>query len=369
MRRLFATRITPALEAVVARALPGATLLEAHPFKSDEGEDADPTAKAVGYGEPLRLRVRTADGTESTLVFHTAKADIFGHDRRADRAAEMLLAFDTFGRIPRHVGAIDVGAIKKDGSGLISVADAGEFYLVTTYGEGHIYADDLRRIAHECRLEERDVERCDQLARYLADLHTEKRDDPARYVRSLRDVVGSGEGTFGIIDGYPAHAPAASPERLHAIEQACVRWRWRLRGRERRLSRVHGDFHPFNVLFDDASHLTLLDAARGSLGDPADDVMCMAINYVFFALEAPKAWRGALGELWQRFFDKYLDATRDEELFDVAAPYLAWRGLVVCNPVWYPGVDEAARDRVLGLIERTLSAERFDPSFAEALFS
>ena len=31
------------------------------------------------------------------LVFHTASPNDFGHDRRSDRAQEMLLAFDTFG--------------------------------------------------------------------------------------------------------------------------------------------------------------------------------------------------------------------------------------------------------------------------------
>jgi aminoglycoside phosphotransferase (APT) family kinase protein len=122
------------------------------------------------------------------------------------------------------------------------------------------------------------------------------------------------------------------------------------------------------VLFDDASEIGVLDAARGSLGDPADDVTCMAINYVFFAVEQPHAWRAALGELWRRFWQVYLDESGDLELCDVVAPFLAWRGLVVANPVWYPEVEAQARDRVLALIERTLDAERFDPSFAEELF-
>jgi Ser/Thr protein kinase RdoA (MazF antagonist) len=161
--------------------------------------------------------------------------------------------------------------------------------------------------------------------------------------------------------------PAAPPERLREIERRALDWRWRLKPGSRRLSRTHGDFHPFNVVFD-GDQLALLDASRGCMGDPADDVTCMAINYVFFAVEHPGAWRGALGELWRRFWQLYLDESGDHELLRVCAPFLAWRGLVVANPVWYPAVDPAARDRVLALIERALAAEQFDPSFAEALF-
>ena len=52
----------------------------------------------------------------------------------------------------------------------------------------------------------------------------------------------------------------------------------------------------------------------------------------------------------------------------MAAPFLAWRGLVVCNPAWYPHVSPEARDRVLSFVERALASERFDPASAEALF-
>jgi hypothetical protein len=366
--RKFAANIAPALAGVVARVLPGATLLEVEPFATDEGED-EATVKAAGYGAPLKLRVRDAGGRERRLVFHTASPDVFGHDRRADRAAEMLLGYDTFGQIPRHVEALDVGAIKKDGEGLVSLTGTGEFYLLTSFAEGHVYADELRRIAHSGSLEPTDMDHAEQLSRYLVELHSEKREDDHRYVRALRDLVGSGEGVAGIVDGYPDDVPAAPRERLEAIERRCLEWRHRLRSRDRRLSRTHGDFHPFNVLFDDASKLSLLDAARGCRGDPADDVTCMAVNYVFFAVEAPGAWKGALGSLWHRFWSVYLEESGDQELLDVAAPFLAWRGLVVANPVWYPAVQADARDRVLRLIEYTLESERFDPEFAEAVFA
>ncbi len=160
-------------------------------------------------------------------MFHVATANDFGHDRRADRAAEQLLAYDTFARIPRHVRALDVGAVGE--GGLTSLRDAGEFYLVTEWAEGTPYADDLRRIAGERRLGSDDLARCDALARHLVALHRRRDHQPARYRRAIRDLIGSGEGIFGMADGYPDDTPAAAPARLHEIERRCLDWRHRLR--------------------------------------------------------------------------------------------------------------------------------------------
>jgi len=362
----FIEQVTPALEEAVARALPGATLVGVEPLAPDAGE-ADDTMKAAGYGIPLRLSVQGADGGRSTLVFHTATANVFGHDRRADRAAEMILGYDTFNRIPRHVRALDVGAVRLTG-GLVSLHDAGEFYLLTEYAEGHVYADDLRRIARSARLEPSDLERARALARHLVTIHAERAHAPAIYRRSVRDLVGSGEGIAGILDGYPDFVPGAPLSRLARIQEEALRWRWALRGYEHRCRRIHGDYHPFNVLFGAERLPFLLDASRGSLGDPADDVTAMAINYVFFGVEHPGAWQPALSALWNEFWATYLGESGDEELLRVAAPFLAWRGLVVANPVWYPAVTEGARDAVLTFIEAALASSRFDPRSAEDVF-
>ncbi len=369
MPKRFASKIKPALEAIVERAMPGATLLDVKPFGIDDSQVVDEaTQKGLGYGVPLELFLKTADGRRAKLVFHTAKSDLFGHDRRADRAAELLLGFDRFERIPGHVHALDVGAIKKDGCGLVSLADAGEFYLVTSFAEGHLYADELRQIAARGTAEPRDVSLVEALARRLVEIHSEKYDDPNRYHRAVRDLVGSGEGIFGLVDAYAPDVPAAPPERLTAIEARTVEWRSRIKSRTRRLARTHGDYHPFNIVISDRDEIALLDSSRGSMGDPADDVTCLAVNFVFFAVEHPGTWASAFRGLWQRFWSVYLDESSDRELVEVCAPFLAWRGLVVANPLWYPHVDAVARDRVLRLIERTLAADRFDPAFADEVF-
>lgn len=368
--RADALSIRHAIDRLVAEHFPGGEIVELYRFGTDEApDDTDASAKASGYGKPIRVRLRDRDGVERRVVLHTATANPFGHDRRADRAADMILAYDTFGEIPRHVRAIDVGAIAADGS-LRSLRDTGELYVLTTYAEGHLYAEDLRRIATSGQSDPRDVRRAAILGRYLAELH-EPLDDDVAWARALRDLLGSGEGIFGIVDGYPSDSPGAPPERLRRIEERCLRWRWRLREQAPRLVRTHGDFHPFNILFADED-LALLDASRGCRGAAADDLTALAVNYVFFALPRRAAWARSFGPLWNAFWSSYRNARPDgdlEQTLRSAPPFLAWRALVVANPAWYPDVATQTRDAMLTLAERALDANGLELAMVEELFT
>ncbi|MGB8930340.1 MAG: phosphotransferase, partial [Anaeromyxobacteraceae bacterium] len=205
----------------------------------------------------------------------------------------------------------------------------------------------------------------------LASFHAERWDDADRWHRAVRDLVGHGEGIFGMVDGYPPDTPAAPPARLRAIEERCLAWRWRLRDLRHRLARTHGDFHPFNVLFpppgaaEDPLHFRLLDASRGGAGDPADDLTAMAINYLFFSLEHRAAWPRGLGPLWRAFLETYLAAAADEEVHETAPPFLAWRALVVASPRFYPNLSAEARDAVLAFAERVLDRGFLDVGDAD----
>ncbi|ABS25031.1 conserved hypothetical protein [Anaeromyxobacter sp. Fw109-5] len=357
------------LRALAAAIVPGAALEAVEPLAADAaGGDAE---KAIGYGEPLRVTVRAPDGALRRFVFRTQRADAFGHDRRPDRVESALLSYDLFNALPAHVRALDVG-VARDGR-FLSLAGTGEPYLVTEWAEGTLYAEDLRRLAHAGSAAPLDLARAGALADYLASLHARRLVDPAAWRRAVRDLVGHGEGIFGMVDGYPPDVPAAPPARLRAIEERCLAWRWRLRERTGRLARTHGDFHPFNVVFRppgpgvDGASFALLDASRGGKGDPADDVVALSVNYPFFALDHPGAWH-ALGPLWRRFWERYLTATGDAGVLESAPPYLAWRALVLASPRFYPRLSADARDALLGLAERALDAGRLDLAWPEALF-
>ena len=345
----------PRVREHLARLYPGWRIAATEPLSPDHGGD-----KATGYGLPSRIRLVDEHGAERWVVWRVASANEFGHDRRADRAGNALLAFDDFSRVPRHIEALDVGAIRNDGE-LVSLRDAGELYLITSFAPGTIYADDLRRIARDGVATDRDLARVDALAKYLAELHVPMV-GAQQYRRAIRDLVGHGEGIFGIVDGYPPNQLD-----LDEIERRCVAWRWKLRAFENRLTRTHGDFHPFNIVFDTGTDFTCLDASRGTCGDPADDVTALAVNFVFFAIEHRTAWERGLGAMWHRFWQTYLRARPDPDLFRVAPPFFAWRTLVVCNPKFYPHMTDGTRAELLALASHFLDGE-LDPSAADRLF-
>lgn len=355
----------PKLREHLARLFPGHVVRAIEPLAPDSGATAGATTKAAGYGKPVRITLATPDGGHRDVVWRVASSDEFGHDRPSDRAANQLLAYRDFANVPRSLVPHDVGAIGAGGE-LISLRDAGELYLITSYAPGQIYAEELRRIARAGDATDADLARVDTLARYLAALHAlPLPPDHGSYRRAIRDLIGHGEGIFGMIDGYGA-VEGVPPDRLQAIERACVAWRWRLRDKAHRLARTHGDFHPFNLVFD-GSELTVLDASRGTCGDPADDVIALAINFLLFAVDTPGAWHG-LGRLWHRFWGSYLAARPDRELLEVAPPFLAWRVLVVSNPRFYPSLSADGRETLLGLAECALETHHLELGWADELF-
>jgi aminoglycoside phosphotransferase (APT) family kinase protein len=355
------SRVEPEqLEVYLRRAgYPDAHILELVPL----GGDTTGGLKAYGYGRPLRVDFETR-GERKRLTLRTMSPDPFSHDQRADRAYSMVLSYDTFNVIPKHIEAHDVGAFDEDGA-LVSIA-AGEFFLVTDYVEGKLYAEDLTAVVGEAEPRELDLQRAAALGAYLGDLHR-RPTDPQHYRRHIRDTVGTGEGIFGQSDSYPPDDAVAPPARLIAIEQKAIRWRFELRNYARRACITHGDFHPFNLLFRSGTDFSMLDASRGGAGESADDVTCMSINYLFFALNHHGRFTGPLRAMWDAFWNAYLDTSGDHEVFEMVPIYFTWRSLVLASPVWYPGREASVRDRLLTFAERLLDGEAFDPGDVDRL--
>lgn len=316
--------------------------------------------KGFGYGEPVLIEYEV-DGTRERAVFETVKAGGFGHDFLSDRAGVMILAHETFNRLPEHIRSLDAGALTKRGE-LLSVGDAQEFFVLDKYVEGVEYFRDLERIKEDGKLGPHDTERTIALSDYLARIHNSKKETPELYIRRIRDLVGHGECIMGLIDSYPVDWQFLPQGTLQRIEEACLAWRWKLRGKEYRLSQIHGDYHPWNILFksEEGIDLWVLDRSRGEFGEPADDVTAMSINYIFYSLQKYGELTAPFEELYFTFMNNYLEKTGDQELLEVVQPFYAWRGLVIASPVWYPNLSDHVRHKIFNFIQNTLQVDKFD---------
>ncbi|MEM2546805.1 MAG: phosphotransferase [Candidatus Bathyarchaeia archaeon] len=329
-------------------------------WKLGEGKTKDfKDLKSFGYGVPYVIEFRVKDEVKR-VVLETVKPGGFGHEFPSDRAQILLWQHSAFNKLPRHVASVDVGAFTADGKSLKSLGKCGEFFILTEYVDGKLYHLDLDRIKETGEVSELDEKRCLALSDYLVKIHSLKLEAPELYVRRARELVGHGECIMGLLDSYPSNLDFIQEHDLIEIERNCVVWRWRLKRKTHRLSQVHGDFHPWNVMFHQGLEFTVLDRSRGEWGEPADDVAAMTINYIFYSLQKYGELAGVFERLYRLFWENYLQKTGDWEILEVVQPFYAWRGLVVASPIWYPNLSPEIRVKLLNFVKSVLQYERFD---------
>src|SRR5438067_2464180 len=287
------------------------------------GDVDDP--KGLGYGAPFEVECVVGGVPRSYVVSRTRPAHGYGHDYTADRAWQALYGHEAYNTFPAHVRSVDVAFVRTSGE-MVSAADATHFFQLVEKAEGQLYWLDLERLRQPgARLTELDVRRAEALARFRALAHADKRDDPALDERRIRELVGHGECVMGILDSYPHPYPPLPPAVCESLEHDLISWRWRLRSRTHRLSRVHGDFHPWNLLFRRQTDFSVLDRSRGEWGEPADDVAALAVNYLFFGMRREDDL-GDVGVaepfrvLFARFLRAYVMASADYEIFETLPP-------------------------------------------------
>ena len=311
------------------------------------------------------------NGKPRSLVMRVVRGDTgWGHDYPSDRASVLLLQHMLYNSAPEGtcIPSIDVLAVMKDGS-LTSLGESVEFiHLVEPLTEEHgrPYVDYLVDVAERGCLTDMDRRMCLRCSEYLASLHSEKVENRNLYIRHIRDLVGHGEMLMGVIDTYPEELDFISEEELCRIEVEAVKWRNRLKRKTYRLSRIHGDFHPFgNIRFKRDGSIMALDLSREMYGEPADDVSALTINYIFISI-----WRlGVLEEpfiqLLRLFYRDYLNRTGDEELLKVIQPFYAFRGMVVAHPLYYPDMRREQRRMLVNFVLNVLETEEFNPDEVE----
>lgn len=317
------------------------------------------------HGSGFLVEIKTAKGIKPYVV-KTLVPEDFGHDYPSDRAGIFLLDLDEFKNLPRHVKAVDVLAELKDGS-IKSIGGGKEYYLLMEKAEGRHYFNDLNEFAGKKKLDTSDIEKIKAMASYLAKLHSIKKDSKTLYWRKLRDTVGHGECLMGVFDTYPDGS--LSYNEMSGIIKKSVDWIYKLKTKYKRLSQIHGDFHPGNIWFREIkseklkikSDFVLLDRSRGPWGEPADDVTALAINYIFFSIKKHNDIAGPYLEGLKLFFNEYVRLSGDNEIYEVLAPFFAFRGAVVANPVFYPEVTPKQRKMIFRFVHSVLDSKRFNP--------
>ncbi len=315
-------------------------------------------AKEYGYGKPVKIEF-TVDGKPHAAVLNTTSPGPFGHEHMADRAQMQLWNYGAYNSLPGHVRALDVARPRRRDAHLRPGAE--ELFLLVEHVEGTSYIHDVARLqagggtyGTGCRPVERAVRlplldppgdgrqprpvrppdpRADRPRRMhhgaRRQLSPRLRVHTARPPRGDRAALQSpGAGAQG------AHEPAAPGAR--------------------RLPPVQ---HPF----PEGTDFTVLDRSRGEWGEPADDVTALTGNYLFASLQA----HGRLQGRWRRSSGHLGTVHRQDRGrggLDAAAPFFAFRCLVMASPVWYPSHRRERRRKLFSVTIAALHAPRFEPA-------
>jgi thiamine kinase-like enzyme len=225
--------------------------------------------------------------------------------------------------------------------------------------------EDLQKIKKENNLIQFDKKKALMLSNYLVALHKnkfkgKKEITSSIYKRHLRDCMGHGEMLLGVIDTYPRKIKFTRETKIISIIKKFVELREKLKGKHYRLCRIHGDFHPGNILFQNKKSFVVLDASRELYGDPADDLTTMAINYIWFALMHKDNFFGPFKKLFEIFWKNYIRKTGDIEINKIAPLFFAFRGVVVAHPIFYKNQTDETRKKIFNFINKVLDEEKFD---------
>jgi len=300
---------------------------------------------------------------EKKVILRTIRPEGFSHDYKADRAKVFILQHELSKKIPLHIKSLDVGGYTKHGS-LVSLGNCEEFFQIVEVAEGREYFDYINEIKERGKLSKEDRKKALLLSNYLVNLHKnkfrgKKEIADSLYRRHLRDCVGGGEMLMGVLDTYPERLKWTNIKEITEIITRAVELREEIKHMSYRLCRIHGDFHPGNILFY-KDKFTVLDASREEFGDPTDDLTALSINYLWYALQQNNRFSGIFIELFNLFWNNYLRKTNDKAISHIAPIFFAFRGVVVAHPLFYPNQSNETRKKIFKFIKNILKDKEFN---------
>jgi len=309
--------------------------------------------------------VYRAGKKQKSVILRTLRPGSFSHDFVGDRAKVFILQNELADNMPKHVESIDVGAYTKKGK-LISIGEAAEFFQIVEKAHGTPYMENLERIKKEKKLKKKDRVKALKLSNYLVSLHRKKYKGSKELLESmkkrhLRDAIGHGEMLMGVLDTYPPKQAWIKKGEVEDIICKAVLYAAKVKENKSPLCRMHGDFHPGNILFLKNGEFELLDASRFLFGYAADDVTTLAINYIWFALMERGKFDGPFKELFDIFWSNYLRKTKDRSVNILAPLFFAFRGAVVAHPIFYGDQSNVTRRKIFNFIRNILKSKKFDP--------
>ena len=317
-------------------------------------------AKEYGYGHPVKVEF-TVGGERRAAVLETTSPGPFGHEHMADRARMMLWDHGAYNALPKHVRSLDVGAFDREGN-LLSVGERrGVLPPGRTRRRNRVHPGHRPFAGWGSRCAtwtSRGRTPCAITSSRSTPSGGRTRDSTSA---GSANCWGTASASWGCATAIPSPTGSSPPRCWRRSNGVASTWRWRLKERTDRLRQVHGDYHPFNILFREGTDFTVLDRSRGEWGEPADDVTALTGNYLFASLQATGRLEGPFETLFRRFWDRYIERTGDAEILETAAPFFAFRCLVMASPVWYPSLDESVRRKLFSFVLSILDAPSFAP--------
>ena len=314
-----------------------------------------------GIGYKIRFKTKSSKKTH-TVILREISPEGFSHDFHSDRAAVFILQHSLSETLPKHIKSYDVGGIA--GEKVVSLGECKEFFQIVEVAEGRDYFSELDDILKRGYLTKEDKRKTLMLSNYLVSLYKKqfkgkKSKSNSIYLRHTRDCVGNGEMLMGVIDTYPRKLSWTNEKELTEIITLAVKNREGMKDKRRKLTRIHGDYHPGNIIFK-GKNFKVLDASREIWGDPADDLTCMFGNYLRYALIQKGKWEGIFKELGNLFWENYMKKTKDYGA-NISAPiFFGFRGVVMAHPFFYRQDKPAVKKKLFKFVKNVLKEKRFD---------